>query len=92
MPRPRLSSKGQVVIPRDIRDRHGWGAGALLEVEDRGGAVVLRTVSRVPKTRIEDVLGCVPYHGPPVSIEEMDAAVSEEARRMWEDFEQQRRS
>jgi hypothetical protein len=28
-----------------------------------------------PRTRIEEVAGCLPHGGPPVSIEDMDAAV-----------------
>ncbi len=34
-----------------------------------------------PVTRPEDVFGCLRYNGPPKSIEEMDAAVLEEAER-----------
>lgn len=33
-----------------------------------------------PRTRIEDVAGCLPYGGPPVSVEEMDAAVLRHAK------------
>ncbi len=32
----RLSSKGQVVLPKEIRDRHGWEAGLEMIVEDLG--------------------------------------------------------
>ena len=42
MAKTRLSSKGQVIIPKAVRDRHGWQPGVELEVEDRGDAVVLR--------------------------------------------------
>ncbi|MDE0173951.1 MAG: hypothetical protein OYH76_23315 [Defluviicoccus sp.] len=34
-----------------------------------------------PVTRPEDVFGSLPYDGPTKSIEEMDAAVLEEAKR-----------
>jgi AbrB family looped-hinge helix DNA binding protein len=91
MARTRLSSKGQVIIPKAVRERHGWRPGDALEVEDRGDAVVLRRAKPFPVTRPEDVYGCLKYDGPPVTIEEMDRAVEEEARRMWDEFERQSR-
>jgi AbrB family looped-hinge helix DNA binding protein len=87
----RLSSKGQVDIPKAVRDRHGWQPGAELEIEDRGDAVVLRPAKPFPATTIEQVYGCLKYDGPPVTLEEMDQAVEREARRMWEEFERQKR-
>jgi len=39
----RITSKGQVVIPKAVRDRMRWAAGTRLEVEATAdGAVVLR--------------------------------------------------
>jgi AbrB family looped-hinge helix DNA binding protein len=87
----RMSSKGQVIIPKAVRDRHGWTTGLELEVEDRGDAVVLRRAKPFPPTTIEEVYGCLKYDGPPLTIEQMDEAVEREARRMWEEFERQQR-
>ena len=87
----RLSSKGQVIIPKAVRDRHGWQPGVELEVEDQGAAVVLRLANAFPRTTFEEVRGCLKYDGPPLTIEEMDEAVGREARRMWEEFERQQR-
>lgn len=89
MTRTRLSSKGQVIIPKAVRDRHGWRPGTELEVEDRGDAVVLRPAALFPPTTFEEVRGCLKYDGPPVTVEEMDQAIEREARRMWEEFERQ---
>jgi AbrB family looped-hinge helix DNA binding protein len=80
-----------VIIPKAVRDRHGWQPGIELEVEDRGDVVVLRPAQQFPSTTFEEVRGCLKYDGPPVTIEEMDEAVAREARRMWEEFERQRR-
>ena len=90
MVRTRLSSKGQIVLPKKVRDVHGWAAGTELEVESQGNVVVLRSARRRPRTTLEDVIGCIPYDGPPVTIEEMDASVEKAAREMWEGFERQR--
>lgn len=92
MAKTRLSSKGQVIIPKAVRDRHGWAAGLELEVEDRGDAVLLRPAMPFPSTTFEEVRGCLKYDGPPLTIEEMDEAVARETRRMWEEFERQGRS
>jgi AbrB family looped-hinge helix DNA binding protein len=91
MTKTRLSSKGQVIIPKAVRDRHGWQPGAELEVQDRGDSVVLRLATPFRPTTFEELRGCLKYEGPPVAIEEMDQAIEREARRMWEEFERQRR-
>ena len=77
----RLSSKGQVIIPKAARERHGWEPGAVLEVDDQGDAVVLRRASLFPSVRIDDVYGCLTYDGPPVTIAAMNQAVQREARK-----------
>ena len=82
MAKTRISSKGQVVIPKDVRERHGWKEGTELEVEDAANSVTLRAVaSPFPRTTLDDVIGCIGYRGRPLTIEEMDAAVAREARR-----------
>jgi AbrB family looped-hinge helix DNA binding protein len=91
MTKTRLSSKGQVIIPKAVRDRQGWRPGVELEVEDQGDAVLLRRARLFPPTTFEEVRGCLKYDGPPATIAEMDAAVAENVRRMWEDFERQQR-
>jgi AbrB family looped-hinge helix DNA binding protein len=91
MAKTRMSSKGQVIIPKAVRERHGWRPGAELEVEDRDDAVVLRLAKPFPPTTIDEVYGCLKYEGPPVTIENMDKAIESETRRMWEEFERQQR-
>ncbi|MGQ9780295.1 MAG: AbrB/MazE/SpoVT family DNA-binding domain-containing protein [Bacillota bacterium] len=79
MSRTRLSSKGQVVIPKEIRAAHGWKTGTEFVVEDRGDAVILRVARPFPPTRVEDVLGCTGYKGPRRSLAEMEAAIAKGA-------------
>ncbi len=50
MPKTRLSTEGQLTIPREVRDRQGWSPGVKLEVEDRGDHVVVRLASAGPPT------------------------------------------
>jgi AbrB family looped-hinge helix DNA binding protein len=76
-----LSTKGQIIIPKEIRQRHGWGPGLALEVLEQGDSVVLRPVRTLPRTTVEDLLGCLPYGGPPKTLEEMEAGIAEGARK-----------
>jgi AbrB family looped-hinge helix DNA binding protein len=77
----KLSSRGQVVIPKLLRTAHRWKPGTEFEVEERGEEVVLRPKDRKGKTRLEDLVGCVNYKGPRKTIREIDQAVAEEALR-----------
>jgi AbrB family looped-hinge helix DNA binding protein len=84
--RVKLSSKGQIVLPKAIRDAHGWGEGTELELVDDDEGVRIRPSSLRPSRRayeIDEVAGMIKYDGPPVSIEDMDRAIVEEARRRW---------
>lgn len=92
MARTRLSSKGQLIIPKEVRERHGWRAGTELEVEDQGEVVVLRRAEPLfPPTTFEQVRGCLKYVGPPVPIEDFDKGIDEHIQEMWEEFERQSR-
>jgi AbrB family looped-hinge helix DNA binding protein len=76
----RLSTKGQLIIPRAIRSRQGWRAGTEILLEDRGDHVVLRAVAAPPPTRLEDLVGCTGYRGRRRSLREMEAGIAKGAR------------
>lgn len=78
----RLSSKGQIVIPKDVRDALGWAEGQTLQVRKSGDKAVLElAVPQREKISWEEFRKRVPkfYEGPALSVEEMDNAVAE----MW---------
>ena len=76
----RLSTKGQVVLPKEIRDSLSLAPGSEMQVEVRDGLVVLRPIR---KTTVDDLAGMLEWTGPAKSIEEMDEAVAHGARG-WE--------
>ena len=76
-----LSTKGQVILPKTVRERRKWEAGTRLTVEETDDGVLLRRAPLFAPTRLEDVVGALKYTGPAKSIEELDAAVLAEARR-----------
>ena len=77
----KLSSKGQVILPKSVRDARHWRPGMEFTVEEVGGGVLLRPLKPFKPTRHEDVFGCLKYSGPPLSIEDMEQAILEEASR-----------
>ena len=83
--RAKISSKGQLVLPKAVREAHGLAPGSEVEVESVGETIVLRPRVRKPRTgrvyTLDEVAGMLKYDGPPVSIRDMDRAVEEEFRR-----------
>ena len=76
----RLSTKGQLIIPKEIRDRHGWRSGVELEIEERDECVIVRLADAAPETTLEDLIGCTGYQGPRRSLGDMEAAIARGAR------------
>lgn len=80
-----VSTKGQVILPKAIRDRRGWDAGARLLVEETAEGVLLKRAPAFAATRPEEVFAMLSSRGAPRSVEEMEAAVLAEARRRARD-------
>lgn len=76
-----LSTKGQVILPKGLRDRRQWSPGTRLIVEDTPEGVLLRQAPAFQPTDTASVFGRLRHEGPPVSIEDMDAALRDEAGR-----------
>ena len=79
----RLSGKGQIVLPKAVRDRRGWTAGSELVVEERPEGVLLRAAPKSEPTRFEDVAGSLGPIDRVVSAEEMRQALLDEAARRF---------
>ncbi|MBV9483469.1 AbrB/MazE/SpoVT family DNA-binding domain-containing protein [Bradyrhizobium sp.] len=76
-----VSTKGQVILPKAIRDERRWRAGTRLTIESTPDGVLLRPSSPFPEAKPADVFASLPYQGKPKSLEEMEAGVAAEARR-----------
>lgn len=77
----RMSAKGQVVIPQEVRARHAWGPGTEFAVEEAGNSVILRPVGTDLRAEVDDLVGCVGYTGPARSLADMEEAIARGARR-----------
>ncbi|ESZ86987.1 MAG: regulatory protein [Blastomonas sp. CACIA14H2] len=71
----RLSAKGQIVIPKDVRDRLGWAQGRDLEVIPMGDGVMLRPVAQTKRLSIDEATRelreLYKHEGPPIPIERL---------------------
>jgi len=76
-----VSTKGQVILPKAIREQRHWPAGTELVVEDTPEGVLLTAAPFFVPTRPKDVFGSLPYSGRSKTIEEMEAGIAAETRR-----------
>lgn len=81
--RTTVSAKGQVVIPKDVRNRFRFAPGDRLDIVERPDGVLLRK-SLARSSESFDAIAArmrsrVHYAGAAISIEEMDAALGD----MW---------
>ncbi len=77
----RLSTKGQITLPKNIRTSRSWGPGTEFTVEETGDGILLRPAARFPETSIDQVAGCLQSKGKPKTLAHMDAAIANEAGR-----------
>jgi AbrB family looped-hinge helix DNA binding protein len=76
-----VSTKGQIILPRAIRQKRHWEAGTRLTVEETAEGVLLKAAQIFAPTRPEEVFGSLAYTGEPKTLEEMEAGIATEAKR-----------
>ncbi len=71
-----VSSKGQVVLPADLRRRLGLGAGSKLQLIEQSDGIELRVLSAAPPSDVASLAGLVsaPTTGVPRRLEDFDPA------------------
>jgi AbrB family looped-hinge helix DNA binding protein len=67
----KLSSKGQIVIPKEIRDELHWQAGTQLSLVATASGVSLRAIPAKTGRNLGDLIGMLKHEGAPVSIERL---------------------
>ena len=71
----KLSSKGQVIIPKSFRTAHHWEPGQELIVINTDDGVLLKPKMPFIETNIEEVASCLHYTGKTKSLEDMEEAI-----------------
>ena len=80
----KLSSKGQIIVPKSLREAHRWKPGQEFVVVDTDEGILLKPKQVFEPTQLEDIVNRPPYQGKPKTIEQMNAAIDEEIRRKWQ--------
>jgi AbrB family looped-hinge helix DNA binding protein len=78
----KLSTKGQVVLPKSIRAARRWRAGTEFIIEEYNEGILLKPKSEAAMRNWDELIGCVAYHGPRKSLREMNQAIAAQAREM----------
>lgn len=64
----KFSAKGQIVIPKDVRERYRFANGEVVEVVETPDGVLLRTPRRTKAATVDDAIArirkAVRYEGP----------------------------
>jgi AbrB family looped-hinge helix DNA binding protein len=76
-----VSTKGQIILPKAIRERMNWAPRTRLVVEETPDGVLLKAAPVFAPTRPDEVAGMLAYRGRPKTLEEMDAAITVEVKR-----------
>jgi len=81
----RVSSKGQVIIPKAYRQKLGWDAGTELIVEEEAGQLLLKSPSKQrKKLPISAAAGMLHRPGvKEITLEEMDTAIDKALNEKW---------
>jgi AbrB family looped-hinge helix DNA binding protein len=77
----RLSTKGQIVLPKGIRASRAWGPGTEFTVEETVNGILLRPATRFPVSDLEEVAGCLGSRRKPKTPAQMRAAIGREVVR-----------
>ena len=77
----RLSTKGQIILHKSIRDSRAWLPGTEFVVEENADGILLRPKLNLPRTSIDEVAGCLRFKGRAKTDRQMRAAIEREVER-----------
>jgi len=77
----RLSTKGQIVLPKGIRVSRAWGPGTEFTVEETGEGILLRPATNFPDSNLDEVAGCLRSKRKSKTAVQMRAAIGREVMR-----------
>jgi antitoxin PrlF len=71
-----VTSKGQVTIPKRVREALGITSGSKVEFDVAGGGARLKLVKRHIASRIEDGSAILDYKGPRIPVDKMHGGLA----------------
>jgi len=79
----RLSTKGQLVVPKATRERMGLTPGTSFKIIEEGNRVIFERSEPFAPTTLGDVVGILKYDGPPKSVEDMQRGIDLALAERW---------
>jgi AbrB family looped-hinge helix DNA binding protein len=73
----KLSTKGQLILPKAIQEKLKWHPGTELVIEDTADGVLIRLAPKAKPSTLDQLVGALRYHGPAMSLEDMDAGIAQ---------------
>ena len=77
----RLSTKGQIVLPKTIRTSRAWGPGTEFTVEEAGDGILLRPAGSFSEADLDQVAGCLRSKRKAKTPGQMRTAIGHEVNR-----------
>jgi AbrB family looped-hinge helix DNA binding protein len=77
----RLSTKGQIILPKNIRTSRAWVPGTEFTVEETGDGILLRPAARFPGADLDEVAGCLRSKRKSKTPAQMHTAIAREVIR-----------
>ena len=77
----RLSTKGQIVLPKTVRTSRAWGPGTEFIVEEAGDGILLRPSGGFNEADLDQVAGCLRSKRKSKTFAQMRAAAAREVTR-----------
>ena len=76
----KLSSKGQVVLPKSVREARSWEPGTEFGVEEVPEGILLRPLRPFPSTSFDEAFGCLKYTRRAKTLRQMEKAIARGVR------------
>ncbi len=80
----RLSTKGQIILPKNIRTSRAWVPGTEFIVEETGDGILLRPTRRFPGADLNEVAGCLRSKRKSKTPAQMRTAIGREVIRRYD--------
>lgn len=71
----KLSTKGQLILPKGIREARAWEPGTEFSVEETADGVLLRPLHQFSEVTLDQVAGCLGYMGKRKTIAQMKEGI-----------------
>ena len=76
----KLSSKGQIVLPKSVREARHLLPGTEFVIQQVSEGILLKPIPSVERTEFSEVFGMLRYKGPAKTLQEIEHAVEKGVR------------